>query len=91
MNEVEVRNWFGNRGYPFSDKSKLKFKVIGDWIFIHDSLDEYDEVELYYMDTIHAEPYDGWTRKGFSWAKEKLLTLIPRHWNQGINNGEKNE
>ena len=43
MNEEAVRNWFGNRGYPFNDKSKLRFKVIGDWIFIHDSLDEYDD------------------------------------------------
>ena len=46
MNETEirVRDWFGNRGYPFDDRSKLRFKIFNNWIFIHDSKDEYDEV-----------------------------------------------
>ena len=79
MHIDQVRNWFGNRGYPFDDNSKLKYKIVNikgsRWIFIHDSQDEYDEVELYYMNTIYCEPHDGWPRKGFSWAKKNLIKL----------------
>ena len=76
--EKEVRVWFGERGYPFNEKSKLRFKAIGSWLFIHDSLDEYDEVELYPTNSLFVEPYDGWKRKGFSWARNNLLKLIPK-------------
>ena len=80
LNEDTVRNWFGNRGYPFDDDSKIKYKVLNikgnRWIFIHDSKDEYDEVELYYMNTIYCEPYECWSIKGFSWAKNNLIKLI---------------
>jgi hypothetical protein len=78
INEDKVRNWFGDRGYPFDEESKLRFKVIGKWLFIHDSLDRYDEIELYYTNSLYAEPYNGWPRKGFSWAKNNLLKLIPK-------------
>tara|TARA_R110000868_G_scaffold303789_1_gene564286 strand:+ start:409 stop:675 length:267 start_codon:yes stop_codon:yes gene_type:complete len=76
--EKEVRVWFGERGHPFNEKSKLRFKSMGHWIFIHDSLDEYDEVELYPTNSLFVEPYEGWKRKGFSWAKNNLLKLIPK-------------
>tara|TARA_R100001440_G_scaffold27289_1_gene44793 strand:- start:292 stop:573 length:282 start_codon:yes stop_codon:yes gene_type:complete len=80
MQEKQVRNWFGDRGYPFDDNSKLRYKVLkvngNTWIFIHDSKDEYDEVELYYMNTSFCEPYGDWQRKGFSWAKNNLIKLI---------------
>ena len=62
-NEERVRTWFG---------------IIDDWIFIHDSLDEYDEVELYPLNSMYSEAYDGWKRKDFSWAKDNLLKLIPK-------------
>ena len=79
MHIDQVRNWFGNRGYPFDDNSRLRYKVINikgsRWIFIHDSKDEYDEVELYYMGGSFCEPHDGWARKGFSWAKKNLIKL----------------
>ena len=78
--EKQVRDWFGNRGYPIPDDSKIKFKTIdhkeNSFIFIHDSADEYDEVEMYYLNSSFCEPYDGWSRKGFSWAKPNLLKLI---------------
>jgi len=76
MNETEIRNWFGNRGYPFDDNSRLRFKIFNNWIFIHDSKDEYDEVELYYLNSMFCEPQDSWDRKGFSWAKNNLLEII---------------
>jgi hypothetical protein len=74
--EEQVRNWFGNRGQPFDDKSKLTYKVINDWIFIHDSLDEYDEIEMYETDTICCEAWDGFEKKGFDWSEDNLLKLI---------------
>ncbi len=78
--EKQVRHWFGDRGCPISDDSKIKFKTIehkeNSFIFIHDSEDEYDEVEMYQLNSIFCEPYDGWSRKGFSWAKPSLLKLI---------------
>jgi glutamine amidotransferase PdxT len=62
MHIDKVRNWFGDRGYPFYDNSKLRYKVINikgsRWIFIHDSQNYDDEVELYYMNTIYCEPFD---------------------------------
>jgi len=81
LNEQQVRDWFGDRGYPIDDDSKIKFKTIehkeNSFIFIHDSADEYDEVEMYYLNSSFCEPYDGWSRKGFSWNKKNLLKLIP--------------
>ena len=79
MHVNQVRNWFGNRGYPFNDNSKLRYKVVNikgsRWIFIHDSNDEYNEVELYCMNTLYCEPHDAWPHKGFSWAKKNLIKL----------------
>ena len=74
--EKQVRDWFGNRGYPIPDDSKTIDHKENSFIFIHDSADEYDEVEMYYLNSSFCEPYDGWSRKGFSWAKPNLLKLI---------------
>jgi|21_taG_2_1085346.scaffolds.fasta_scaffold04753_8 hypothetical protein len=74
--EEQVRNCFGNRGQPFDDESKLTFKVLKDWIFIHDSLDDYDEVEMYATDSISCECFDGWDKKGFDWSNDHLMELI---------------
>ena len=79
MHIDRVRNWFGNRGYPFDDNSKLKYKVVNlsgsRWIFIHDSKDYDDDVMLYCMDSIYCEPFKDWPRKRFSWAKKNLIKL----------------
>ena len=52
------------------------------------SLDEFedcnkedDEIELYSLNTDIAECYDGWDKKGFSWAKKNLISLIPKEDN----------
>jgi hypothetical protein len=44
--------------------------------------DEYDEVEMYQLNSMFCEPYDGWSRKGFSWAKPNLLKLIKESDNE---------
>jgi hypothetical protein len=80
INIETVKQWFGNRGYVFNNNSKLKYKVINikgsRWIFIHDSEDEFDEVELYCMDLNIYECHNLWNRKGFSWAKRNLINLV---------------
>jgi hypothetical protein len=57
MHVDQVRDWFGNRGYPFDDDSELKYKIVNisgsRWIFIHDSHEWNDEVEIYYMNGIY--------------------------------------
>jgi hypothetical protein len=73
--EKDIRNWFGDRGYPIEDNSKLKFKVLNSWLFILDR--EYDEIELYETDTIYCEPYTSWDKKGFNWSNKNLQKLIP--------------
>tara|TARA_R110000751_G_scaffold6898_1_gene29047 strand:- start:68 stop:346 length:279 start_codon:yes stop_codon:yes gene_type:complete len=79
MSIDDVRNWFGNRGYPFDDDSKLRYKVVNvegsRWIFVHDSKDEFDEVEVYCMDMNSCEPHNNWDHKSFSWAKKSLIKL----------------
>jgi hypothetical protein len=79
MHVDKVRNWFGNSGYPFDDNSKLRYKIVNiegsRWIFVHDEFDEFDEVQIYCMDSGFCEPFDGWPRKGFSWAKKNLIKL----------------
>ena len=78
--EEQVRDWFGDRGYPIDDDAKIKFKAIdhkgNSFLFINDSSYCYDEVEMYQLNSMFCEPYDGWSRKGFSWAKPNLLKLI---------------
>jgi len=78
-NKEQVKNWFGNRGYPFDDDTKLTYKVINNkWIFIHSSDDDfYDEIELYYLKTLYCEPYDSWKKDGFDWSTQNLLELLP--------------
>ena len=79
-----VCNWFGNRGIDIND-SKFTYKAVGnpyereDWIFIDNKED--DEIELYSLNTDIAECYDGWDKKGFSWAKKNLISLIPKEDN----------
>tara|TARA_R110000796_G_scaffold123600_1_gene237929 strand:- start:28 stop:306 length:279 start_codon:yes stop_codon:yes gene_type:complete len=79
MHVDQVRDWFGSRGYPFDDDSQLKYKIVNisgsRWIFIHDSHEWNEEVEIYYMNGIFCEPLDGWPLKGFSWAKKNLTKL----------------
>ena len=78
INIDTVKNWFCNRGVFFNPQSKLKYKVVNidgsRWIFIHDSEDEFDEVELYSME-MSCECHNLWNRKGFSWSKRNLINL----------------
>jgi hypothetical protein len=83
MTEQDVREWFGNRGYPLDEDVKLTFCIVEkagqNWLFIKDDCHDYDgsdEVESYYLDTNVCEPYDGWKAKGFSWKTEDLKALI---------------
>lgn len=97
-NYKEIHNWFGDRGEfekCLSINSKTKFKVINDnknnrWLFIEDK--EYNEVELYYMDSIYCECYDGYKIKKqiykrnndkfeteyiyFDWKKDNLKNIV---------------
>ena len=76
--EAHIRDWFGNRGYPIDDASRITFRVVeseSQWIFIHDSNDEDNEVIAYAMGS-YCEPFDGWPAKGFSWAKKSLEELV---------------
>jgi hypothetical protein len=79
INIDTVKNWFGNRGVFFNPQSKLKYKVVNidgsRWIFIHDSEDEFDEVELYCME-MSCECHNLWNRKGFSWSKRNLINIV---------------
>lgn len=77
--EQAVRHWFGERGYPL-DSQPIQFRVIDSdenrWLFIHDSMDEYDEVAAYQMNTHFCEPYSHWLRENFCWSKENLKELV---------------
>tara|TARA_Y100000996_G_C22446905_1_gene612186 strand:+ start:678 stop:941 length:264 start_codon:yes stop_codon:yes gene_type:complete len=72
VNEEQIRQWFGERGYPISEEAKITFKIIDKWLFIHNSEDEYDEVESYYLDTSFCEPIGGYPTKNFDWSTETL-------------------
>jgi hypothetical protein len=39
------------------------------------------EVELFYLNTDIAEPYDAWNKKSFKWDKKNLINLIPKEDN----------
>ena len=86
MNEEQVKNWFGNRDQYIDDDAKLTYQIVtkddDNWIFIlddcFDEIESYDEVELYYLDTIHAERQDTWKSEGFDWSTDNLLKLIPK-------------
>ena len=83
-----IQNWFGDRGIDIND-SNFVYRVVRDpnnndkWVFINVKTNDYDdmfdknEVELYYLNTIIAECYDSWDKKGFSWARKNLETLLP--------------
>ena len=79
-----AEDWLGNRGllednfFKDSAMSKLRrHKVRGDWLFIQ-SDDHWgaEEVEAYYLNTIHGECYDAWPSKGFSWSAANLAKKV---------------
>jgi len=76
MNEQQVRTWFGERGYPIADDSKIKFAILEKWLFLHDPNESPDKVISYPLDTLHCEPYAGWSVKGFDWSEDHLKTLV---------------
>ena len=79
-----AEDWLGNRGlleynfYKDSAMSKLRrHKVRGSWLFIQsDDCWGVEEVEAYFLDTIHGECYDAWPSKGFSWSAASLAKKI---------------
>ena len=95
LSKKTVCNWFGDRGYDLNS-AKFNYKAIydpnnnNDWIFINvanssnyytqDSFDK-KEVELFYLNTDIAEPYDSWKKKSFKWDKKNLINLIPKEDN----------
>tara|TARA_R110002020_G_scaffold328691_1_gene544660 strand:- start:26 stop:736 length:711 start_codon:yes stop_codon:yes gene_type:complete len=95
LSKKTVCNWFGDRGYDLNS-AKFNYKAIydpnndNDWIFINvmkannyytdESFDK-KEVELFYLNTDIAEPYDSWKKKSFKWAKKNLISLIPKEDN----------
>lgn len=95
LTKKTVCNWFGDRGYDLNS-AKFIYKAIhdpnynNDWIFINvmkannyytdESFDK-KEVELFYLNTDIAEPYDAWNKKSFKWDKKNLINLIPKEDN----------
>ena len=83
-----ICNWFGDRGIDINS-SNFVYKVLynpnldNNWIFINVKTNDIDnmfnkkEVELYYLNSEIAECFDSWDRKGFSWSKKNLQTLLP--------------
>ena len=47
---------------------------------IDESFDK-KEVELFYLNTDIAEPYNSWNKKSFKWNKKNLVSLIPKEDN----------
>ena len=76
MNEQQVRTWFGERGYPIADDSKIKFAILEKWLFLHDPNESPDKVISYPLGTIYCEPYAGWPLEGFDWSEDHLKTLV---------------
>ena len=95
LTKKTVCNWFGDRGYDLNS-AKFNYKAIydpnndNDWIFINvmkannyytdESFDK-KEVELFYLNTDIAEPYNSWNKKSFKWNKKNLVSLIPKEDN----------
>jgi len=97
-NYKDIQAWSGDRGEiekSLSINSKTKFEIIQanndeKWLFIEDK--EYNEVELYFMDSLYCELYDGYPiRKkiykmdmdkfetdyvDFNWKKDNLKTIV---------------
>jgi len=83
-----IQDWFGNRGININDLNFV-YRVVRDpnnndkWIFINVKNNNYyygfskNEVELYYLNTEIAECYNSWDKKGFSWSKKNLQSLLP--------------
>lgn len=76
MNEQQVRAWFGERGDPIADDSKIKFAILEKWLFLHDPNESPDKVISYPLGTIYCEPYAGYPVKGFDWSEDHLKTLV---------------
>ncbi len=76
MTEEEVRNWFGERGYPLGDDAELTFAVSGEVLFIHNSEDEYDEVESYCLSSWCCEAISGDKKSGFDWSQSALESRV---------------
>ena len=92
LTKKTVCNWFGDLGYDLNS-AKFNYKAIydpnnnNDWIFINvmktnnyytdESFDK-KEVELFYLNTDIAEPYNSWEKKSFKWNKKSLVSLIPK-------------
>jgi len=86
--ENQVRNWFGDRGVPFAENTKIRFKTI--WhknthvIFVSPTPDGYsingsDEVGMYITDSTCVELFDAFPRKNFSWAKHNLFVICAKN------------
>ena len=75
-----VKDWFGDRGYePFEITNETMFKIVrvnnnSKWLFIENN--EYDEIELYCLNSGCAECYDDFKSKGFDWSKKNLLSIV---------------
>ncbi len=76
MTEEEVRNWFGERGCPIDDDAELTFAVSGEVLFIHNSEDEYDEVESYCLTSSCCEAISGDKKSGFDWSQPALKSKV---------------
>ncbi len=88
MKQADVEAWFGDRGCPLLSARNMKYKVVtrdGErWCFMPQRYqtcsgsDFNNEVELYYMETMFCEVYDGWPEKGFDWSSHNLSLLLPQ-------------
>ena len=76
MTEQEVRTWFGERGHPIADNAVITFAVSGEVLFIHNSEDEYDEVESYCLNSLFCEPITGDKNSGFDWSRKALKAKV---------------
>ena len=75
MNKEQVRDWFGNRGYPIGPI--YKFKILDGWLFIQFNKSD-EEVDLYYLDSRYCECFTSFNKtseKDFDW--NNLQPLVP--------------
>lgn len=83
--EDAVRHWFGERGMPFADNAKIRFKSgsheKSNYLFVSPvpygyGDDDDTEVGLYNTDSMCVELEDSFSRKGFSWSEENLSKIV---------------
>ena len=79
-----ISAWFGNRGYPIDDKSKLTYTLVNkndkSWLFILDDFHEYESdnaVELYCLTSMYCEVETDFDATDFDWSETNLLSLLP--------------